>query len=213
MNPSADDVAIAVIAACRETGGDPLMIDSGDNMNTNRARHFALHALVHVFPKADRFKLCAWVGAVKPRAFWQQSWHQVAKPTQNGRAHMAVWFQDGPYDRVIRAIEADRTRRNIAPVAQPPPYRPPPGTIEKVLAEASPARPQDLGKVDHSGYRPPAGTIERVLREELEARPVFDRGGKFSERKPKDPPPKKKVDMQEELRRAIVNTAKLQGPL
>jgi hypothetical protein len=227
VNPNSDDIAVAIVAACRETGGDPFACMSGAKCDdpstfektkrTTHARHYALRALIHVFPDVNRIRLYKWVGVPgKPNVFWRNSWHS------KGRGRAAEWWSDEVYDRVIRAIEADRTRRNVVPlpadeVAAPPPYRPPPGTIEKVLAETSVSRPRApdrLGKLEPSGYRPPADAIAKVLEDELDARPVFDRGGTFSERRPAADyggKAKKTVNLQEELRRAVENTVRLQS--
>jgi hypothetical protein len=120
MIPTADDIAIAIVAACRETDDDPISTVQGGlgiGRATNRARHYALHALIHVFPKASRLRLCEWVGCMgKPAAFWNSSWHQIVKPRFAGSTgHVANWFDDEVFDRVIRAIEADRTKRAVAP--------------------------------------------------------------------------------------------------
>jgi hypothetical protein len=220
---SADDVAIAIIAACRETGGDPVACASGAGINvggakyanqisTCRARHYALHALLHVFPGAEREKVCALVGAMgSPKSFWNNSLNQVIKPAGN-RRHVALWWNDKAYDRVIRAVEAGRGNDADGvplPAATapepPPPYRPPAGTVEKVLA-ASP-RPERLGTLDRSGYRPPPDAIRKILDDD---EPVFDRGS-FSERKARDPVPRGKADLARELREAAANTARMQG--
>ena len=115
--PTADDVAVAIVASCRETGDDPMSTASGGlgiGRATNRARHYALHALIHVFPVANRYRVCRWVGCPgKEAAFWNASWHQVVRPRASGMGHMANWWDEEAYDRVIRAIEAARTARAV----------------------------------------------------------------------------------------------------
>lgn len=216
VKPTADDVAIAIVAACRETGDDPIDTANGGlgiNRSTNRARHYALHALIHVFPKANRTDLCRLVGCPgKPGVFWNASWHQVVKPRSPGSLlHMASWFDDTAYDRVIRAIEADMTRRAVAPPPkpqpEPPPYRPPPGTVAKVLAD-EPPRAGKLGRLEPNGYRPPAGALDAILDDD---RPVMDASG-FAERRHRSWEETKqasKSGLEEELRRAVENTAKM----
>jgi hypothetical protein len=114
-------------------------------MGTLMARHYALHALVHVFPKTGRLKLCGWVGCPgKPASFWTVSWNLV-----NGKRR-APWFDDAAYDRVIRAIEAARTLRAVTvPVPAPIPSsvpRPAPG------AAAVASIVDDRPVMDKSGF-------------------------------------------------------------
>lgn len=116
--PTADDVAAAIVAACRETGDDPVRTAErglGAAGPANRARHYALHALLHVFPKADRINLCLCVGCPgKPKQFWNASWNQIVRLRFPGSTvHMAGWWSDEVYDRVIRAVEAARTARAV----------------------------------------------------------------------------------------------------
>jgi hypothetical protein len=210
MNLSADDVAVAIISACRETGGEPLACASRGEGGTpertpatNRARHYALHALVHVFPDASKVGLCSLVGCVgQPKSFWSTSWHQVVKPRPNGRGHAASWWNEGAYARVIHAIQAALARRRGMP---PPDYRPPPGTVEKVLADSAP-HPK-LGMLDRGGYRPPPDAIAKIL--DGDDSPVFDRGGTFGGSKPREYARSSKADLARELREAAANTARM----
>lgn len=211
MNPTADDIAIAIVAACRETGDDPIAVAEGI-YTQKKARHYALHALVYVFPKTNPHRLCVYVGCTgKPGHFWSNSLTAVVRP-RNGRLHAAGWWDDAAYDRVIRAIEADRTRRNVAPRAsaapecvseetEPPAYRPPPGTVEKALNGG--AKPK-LGTLEPAGYRPPPDTIKEMLAGD---RPIFDRSPiherpRFRPHEPKQ----SKADLEAELRQAVLNT-------
>jgi len=218
MNPTADDVAIAIVAACRETGGDPIAVATAGlgvgDAGTRMARHYALHALVHIFPNAAPMRLCKLVGCPgSVKSFWSNSYYQVVKGKGSG------WWKTAIYDRVIRAIEGDRTRRAVAPkvqveatkppvepekvqvAQQPPPYRPPPlPTSAKTFGQGS-------GRLEPNGHRPPSGTIAKAIVDELDDdRPVFDRGGQFAERRPYEKPVMSKRDIQEELRRAVANT-------
>jgi hypothetical protein len=249
MNPTADDIAIAIVAACRETGEDPVEVAAG-NWAHKKARHYAMHALVHVFRATSPHRLAAYVGADHPKQFWANS-HATIVRAKNGRKHAALWWDDVAYDRVIRAIEADRTRRAVAPkeiappannssyladenggqeittndpvpeapprpgeptvevsaYVEPPPYRPPPSTLEKALRKDEPSgRPfrHGSGYVDRNGYRPPKGTIEAVLDDD--DRPVMDRGGQFSDRRRSEKPVLSKRNLEDELRRAVANT-------
>lgn len=59
--PTADDVAVAIVAACRQTGEDPVSCAEGI-YTVRRARHYAMHALARVFPEAMRRSLARCVG-------------------------------------------------------------------------------------------------------------------------------------------------------
>jgi hypothetical protein len=119
--PLADDVAIAIVAACREVSphawrDEAIAVASKDSAGLgHRGRHYAMHALRRVFPDAKPEILAALVGAPgKPHHFWRNSCSQVANPT--GHSSYAVsWWNREVYERVVRAIEADRTRRAVAP--------------------------------------------------------------------------------------------------
>jgi hypothetical protein len=110
--PSATQVAWAIVAACRETGDDPIAIASGQSKGpssrvTLRARHYALHALLFVFPRLPREKAAEFVGAPgRPMMFYHGSMNQVAKVvnTMTGRRRANWWDEEG-FERVIRAIE------------------------------------------------------------------------------------------------------------
>lgn len=107
--PTADDVARAIVAACRETGDDPIRAASGlvggAHGTTIRARHYALHALLHTFPKLPRGIAAKLVGAPgNPVTFYHNSWHQVVRPRASASGHMALWWNDAAYARVIDAI-------------------------------------------------------------------------------------------------------------
>lgn len=219
MGPSADDVAIAIVAACRETGDNPVETLEGRGAmrgDTNRARHYALHALCHVFPKVNRFSLCKLVGCPgKPGAFWNASWNQIVKPRYAGSPErMAKWWDEALYDRVIRALEADRTRRAVTPPAkdkpEPPPYRSPPGTYQRALA-SGPKRP-NLGTLEESGYRPPASAVEKALDDDAEGdRPIFDHSSSGGFRKPRqDTFGSSRRAAEDMLREAVANTARMQ---
>lgn len=207
LGPTADDVAVAVVAACQETGDDPISTHQGGlgvGRATNRARHYALHALVHVFPHANRLRLCEWVGCPgKPGPFWNSSLHQVVKPRYPGSAtRMANWFDDAAYDRVIRAVEADRTRRAVAPAAEREVevnhYAEPP---------AYPSRPGAPGL--------PASRAERIKAEASRVTAALDDDARSrfaglgaKERVPA--PIENKSKLQDMLRDAVANTAKMQ---
>ncbi len=211
MIPTADDIAIAIVAACRETGEDPVAcVSKSYNI---RARHYALWALVSFFhpeTQDEKDQLARLVGAPgKPHQFWGNS-AQVYRP--GCRLRGRAWWDAAQFSRVVNTLR-DALDARDAPVNEPPPYRPPPDAYAKELAdEEKPAPP--LGRMERDGYRPPADTIRKILEEdEPDSRPVMDRGGTFSGPKPREwPQPKKKVDLQEELRQAVANTAKMPLP-
>lgn len=118
MMPTADHVARAIVAACKETGDDPIRTIQGGLGGTsrpiNRARHYAMHALLHVFQDLPRHTAARIVGSGSPVKFWNTSWHQIAKPRGGGLGHVAGWFDDEAYARVITAIQLDPVARRLS---------------------------------------------------------------------------------------------------
>lgn len=99
----------------------------------------------------------------------------------------------------------------VAAIDVPPPYRPPPGTIEKVLADE--AKPAALGTTGPDGYRPPDGTVRRVLADDGDDRPILgakDYGAPRERREPFQPAPTSKRTLREMLADAVRNTAAMQ---
>lgn len=65
--PTADDVAIAIVAACRETGESP--VDCASRAPELRARKYTMLALAEVFPPKtdeDKRRLCRLAGCPGP---------------------------------------------------------------------------------------------------------------------------------------------------
>ncbi len=60
--PTADQVAIAVVEACRSAGGSPLKCVEASVGNMPRARYIAMHALVAAFPDCRIPAICRMVG-------------------------------------------------------------------------------------------------------------------------------------------------------
>lgn len=213
--PTADDVAIAIVTACRETGEDP--IETIQRRMGVKARHYALHALLHVFPKLSRVSAASMVGCPgKPGAFLTNSWNQVVRPYRNGaNPHMAKWFDDKAYDRVIRAIEAGRSEdaadvsvaeERIAELDAHPERL---VVVEApVRVEPKPYKPGPLPSA--SGYRPPADTIRRIL-EEDDSRPVFDRGKERVVRPPQPKAGSSKQGLRDMLADAAKRTAEIKS--
>lgn len=109
--PTADHVAHAIVAACRETGEDP--IECASRPNAVRGRHYAHHALVHCFPSVRVSSIARMVGAPRPDIFHQGSLNNHV------RKRASEWWNDHVYQRVIRAIGVEP-----APRALPAPRKP-----------------------------------------------------------------------------------------
>lgn len=222
MNPTADDYAIAIVAACRETGENPLQIEWRKKL---RARHYAIHALIHVFQGVSPLRLCETYCIENHRQFWASSRQMIVE-----KRNPCGWWDVAAYDRVIRAIEADRTRRAVAPprkdelrdlpaelspasqkaTAKPAgePAPAPPSTPHRDAAtirrpRPSPAAPEKLGSLDERGYRPPPGTMKAVLDDD---RPIFDRGNFQATPRRDYDVPASKSSLYDELARAAANT-------
>jgi hypothetical protein len=108
--PTAEDIARAIVASCRETGEDAVRAASGFVGDINgpsiHARHYAMHALLHVFPDLPRLAAARVVGCPgKPASFYNNSWNQVVRPRSDGTGHMAKWWDEYAFARVIAAIE------------------------------------------------------------------------------------------------------------
>jgi hypothetical protein len=142
---SADVVAAAIVAACKETGEDPIACARGEERV--RARHYAMHALIRVFPEVERKSAARMVGARgKPQYFHKNSLIQTANPLAG--FFKAKWWSAVLFNRVIDATfdaaefdpEEVRTRRTggqtqtaahesslpPAPALTAKPSRPPP---------------------------------------------------------------------------------------
>lgn len=105
--PSADQIACAIIAACRETGEDPFVV-TGERRPQSRARHYAFQALKVVFPLAIRERLafmCGCSGNPKYYAVNSSNGMQrfVAGPHKGERIHR-FWDED-VFARVIAAVK------------------------------------------------------------------------------------------------------------
>jgi hypothetical protein len=132
--PTADDVAWAIVTASREMGEDPIGCATG--ATARWGRHYAMHALRHVFPDLSGERaalLCGCPG--KPVYFWNNSVNQVAyrfKLTEQEslkrfgepvRTRAAKWWNEDAYNRVIAAIIKSADGQPIT-VAQRPAPRP-----------------------------------------------------------------------------------------
>jgi hypothetical protein len=129
VNPTADDVARAIVAAAHETGEDP--IECAERKMGMRCRHYAMHALAHVFPDMKRQSLGSVVGCPgKGARFWSNSMmHVVApapglRPGQGYRPHVAKWWDDEAFGRVIAAIERSLATVHTVPIEPSKPWEP-----------------------------------------------------------------------------------------
>jgi len=106
MMPTADEVAVAIIAAAKETGADPLAVASGERRRPGagglaeigRARYYAAWALHQVFDGASLPSISRMVGAESPQNFLGN----VKAQLNNGKLK---WWNNGVAQRVIVAIE------------------------------------------------------------------------------------------------------------
>ena len=95
MFPTADQIAIAVVAACRLNNEDPIRVVT--NTRGSRARLVAMAALMEVFPKARRTGLGQCLRFNTPRA------GQAAVIT--GRKQK--WWRDEWVDEVVGSLVCD----------------------------------------------------------------------------------------------------------
>lgn len=122
--PTADEVARAIVAACKETEEDPFRCATA--IAGSRARHYALHALAFFYPpqgREDKELLARVVGCPgKPLMFWSNSNTQVFRPcvikAYGGQVthtypHWARWFDDEAFARVKAAIRPTSRERVV----------------------------------------------------------------------------------------------------
>lgn len=185
MMPTADQVARAIIAACRETG-EPFPVETLGGNHQERWRHYAVHALHARFPSCAPSALGRMIGAdsfVKPGYFYRSSLWHVLGQTPHARRGPVPWWSDEALDRVMRAI---------------PPSEPPKIAIDPVVAVAA----ERNAAARFSAYRQ-----SRDGPTASKARPPA-RSDYFQ---PLPPPVGSKSALRAALRAAVVNTAKLQA--
>lgn len=193
---TADHIARAIVAACRETGENPLdTIESGRAMV--RARHYAMHALAHCFPLADRRGLARMVGCTgSPGTVWSMSLRVIRGA--NGKS--AHWWDEHAYCRVVLAIieESKKSTAKVVEKIDTPPLKLGPLPPARKKEEVQPAR------LEPTGFRPASDTYERELggghrRDYLEE--GLDRRAR------------EKIECRDILAEAAANTAKLQAKM
>lgn len=95
MFPTADQIAIAVVTACRLFGEDPFAVCRGEF--GVRARHVTLDALLEVFPEARR------TGLVKCLGYSDT----VSAKGQLRAARKGKWWSEIAVDEVIGVLVAN----------------------------------------------------------------------------------------------------------
>lgn len=103
--PTADDVARAIVAACRETGASPLNISEGAGAPIIQARHYAIHAIEHCFPGLPARMYDAFVGAPGRRGGFYANSKQTVIQMVTPNRRRATWWREEAYARVIKAIQ------------------------------------------------------------------------------------------------------------
>ncbi|WP_109613521.1 hypothetical protein [Pseudaminobacter salicylatoxidans] len=96
MFPTADQIAIAVVRACRLTGNDPIRTVSFSE--TSRGRFIAMAALLEAFPDARRIGLGQCLRFPTPRA------SQAAVIT----ARKQKWWRDDWVDEIVGVLVSDQ---------------------------------------------------------------------------------------------------------
>lgn len=220
MTPTSDEVATAIIAACRETGAAPEDVVTGAEREAgvaidkaqaiSRARAYAGFALDKVFnrptveiPRSDIARL---IGVNKP------TWGAFFSSLEQRKAATIRWWDDDALKRVVDAVMECEPgpRRSSAP-------KPAQNITENIPARRKPTPykhgplPAPKASLDHSGgFRPAPGTYEKALAEDADDdASVFDRGSIAPNiaRRQIYAPPKSKREMDDDLRRAVENTA------
>lgn len=93
MFPTADEIARAIVTACRLTGDQPVATCMGQ---PSRARCLAMHALMTTFPDARRESIARCCGLRK-----RETIHAIV-----GAARKASWWREEWVDEVVGALVA-----------------------------------------------------------------------------------------------------------
>lgn len=106
--PTADQVAAAIVAACRETGADPIAVASGEKDDTraaperkyavSRARAYAALAIREIFKENGPVAIARWVGAGTPSCY-------MTNVDRDVREARLKWWDAAAYQRVVAATE------------------------------------------------------------------------------------------------------------
>lgn len=175
---TAEHVTAAIVRACKATGEN--VADVVSKERGQRARHYAMHALLHVFQDMTQQDAAALVGCWgTPRQFYDNSYAQTFKMRPDGKRRAAKWFADTVFEDVIAAIravpddpdgvavagepgrkprrESRRTRRVInppLPIVRRPTLSPPSG-MTWTAPEPKPPLDIDLSKLEKPAAKPP----------------------------------------------------------
>lgn len=121
MMPTADQIAAAMVAACKETGENPeSFINRDPDM---KARHYAFHALLHHFNDLTlRSKIAELVGCYgKSTYFHRASMRYIVGLGPYSDRQRAPWWDDEAFDRVINAIPISKPEPQPVPKPLSPP--------------------------------------------------------------------------------------------
>lgn len=121
---TADEVARAIVAACRETGDDPVEVGSGGFVRDRgkrhpRARHYAYLALRWLHPDGDETAVARAVGAhpQKARGYADSVRYQIlgrGRAIYGGRPQ-ANWLEWPVLERVVAATRPGVLVTRVAP--------------------------------------------------------------------------------------------------
>lgn len=211
MMPTADEFAVAIIAACRETGADPVDVVTGAEREhgcpiekshaISRARLYAGRAIDKVFNRPDvaiaRPVIARLVGVNKP------SWESFFSSADiRLRAATIRWWDEAALKRVVDAVMDFEPSEDAPPVKlDGPSVSPEPRSDNRTVEKVNQPPPYK-----GPGYRGPADLMRQVL-EDDDDRPIFDRGSLGGRKPPKPPAVKSKREMMEDLAQAVRNTA------
>lgn len=100
--PSAYQVAMAIVAAAREMGADPIDVASGvtthggrfANHSVPRSRAYAAFAIRQVFPHNGNTAISRWVGARNPNSY-------MSLIESQRRGGQIRWWDEGIFKRVV----------------------------------------------------------------------------------------------------------------
>jgi hypothetical protein len=99
MFPTADQVALAIVVACRLAGTNPILTAMGQVAHReSRGRHIAFAALIEVFPDARRMSIARCVG-----------YRAIGSAMANLPTYRKTeWWNELWVDEVIGALVADQ---------------------------------------------------------------------------------------------------------
>jgi hypothetical protein len=99
MFPTADQIAMALVTACRLTGDNPIAVVQGERGPRARARHVAFDALIEAFPDARKVGLAKCLGYSTPA---------TAPSNLKIIFRKLKWWRDEWVDEVVGALVAEQ---------------------------------------------------------------------------------------------------------